>query len=59
MPGLEESVKHGVTTVIFGNCSLSVACAKTSEDVVNLFSRVENLPKPVMEAMLPSDGFPW
>ena len=25
MPGLEESVRHGVTTVVMGNCSLSAA----------------------------------
>src|SRR5690606_29177469 len=25
MPGLEESVRHGVTTCVMGNCSLSLA----------------------------------
>ncbi|MFD0473308.1 amidohydrolase family protein [Nonomuraea thailandensis] len=42
-PGLPESVRHGVTTVVLGNCSLSaVYCA--ADDVADLFSRVEALP---------------
>ncbi|MCO5230903.1 MAG: amidohydrolase family protein [Chitinophagales bacterium] len=43
MPALDESVRHGVTTVIIGNCSLSAAVGK-DEDIVDLFCRVENIP---------------
>jgi len=42
-PGLPESVRHGVTTVVTGNCSLS-AVHSTPEDCADLFSRVEALP---------------
>jgi len=38
-PGLRESVRHGVTTVLLGNCSLSTVYAN-SEDAAHLFSRV-------------------
>lgn len=43
-PGLNESVRHGVTTVIMGNCSLSTIYS-TPLDVADLFSRVEALPR--------------
>lgn len=43
-PGLRESVRHGVTTVLLGNCSLSTVYA-TSEDAADLFSRVEAVPR--------------
>ncbi|MPY96942.1 MAG: amidohydrolase family protein [Actinophytocola sp.] len=42
-PGLSESVRHGVTTVVFGNCSLSTVYA-SPDDCADLFSRVEALP---------------
>jgi N-acyl-D-aspartate/D-glutamate deacylase len=42
-PGLRESVRHGVTTVLLGNCSLSTVYAE-SEDAADLFSRVEAVP---------------
>lgn len=42
-PGLRESVRHGVTTVLLGNCSLSTVYAN-SEDAADLFSRVEAVP---------------
>ncbi|HAS45988.1 MAG TPA: N-acyl-D-aspartate/D-glutamate deacylase [Microscillaceae bacterium] len=48
MPGLEESVRHGVTTVVFGNCSLSSAVG-TQDDILNLFSRVENMPMDILQ----------
>jgi N-acyl-D-aspartate/D-glutamate deacylase len=47
MPALEESVRHGVTTVIIGNCSLSAALGKDKE-IVDLFARVENIPAKVL-----------
>ncbi|SDG22561.1 N-acyl-D-glutamate deacylase [Sinosporangium album] len=42
-PGLPESVRHGVTTVVMGNCSLSTVYSGP-EDCADLFSRVEALP---------------
>jgi N-acyl-D-aspartate/D-glutamate deacylase len=43
-PGLRESVRHGVTTVVLGNCSLSAVYAD-NEDAADLFSRVEAVPR--------------
>lgn len=43
-PGLTESVRHGVTTVLLGNCSLSTIYS-TAVDIADLFSRVEALPR--------------
>src|SRR5690348_13968227 len=43
-PGLRESVRHGVTTVLLGNCSLSTVYAD-NEDAADLFSRVEAVPR--------------
>lgn len=43
-PGLGESVRHGVTTAIIGNCSLSTVYT-TPVDAADLFSRVEALPR--------------
>lgn len=42
-PGLNESVRHGVTTVCMGSCSLSTILS-TPEDCADMFSRVEALP---------------
>src|SRR5699024_8956368 len=50
-PGLKESVRHGVTTVLTGNCSISGVYSGTV-DVADLFSRVEALPRDsVLEAL--------
>lgn len=43
-PGLRESVRHGVTTIVLGNCSLSAIYAD-NEDAADLFSRVEAVPR--------------
>ncbi len=43
-PGLGESVRHGVTTVCIGSCSLSTILS-TPEDCADMFSRVEALPR--------------
>ena len=43
-PGLRESVRHGVTTVLLGMCSLSTVYSD-SEDAADLFSRVEAVPR--------------
>ncbi|MFB8006907.1 amidohydrolase family protein [Nocardia sp. NPDC056000] len=42
-PGLGESARHGVTSVIFGNCSLSTVYAD-AQDCADMFARVEALP---------------
>jgi len=42
-PGLSESVRHGVTTVFIGSCSLSTILS-SAEDCADFFSRVEALP---------------
>ncbi len=42
-PGLSESVRHGVTTIITGSCSLSTVYANAL-DCADLYSRVEALP---------------
>ncbi|MEC3918905.1 N-acyl-D-amino-acid deacylase family protein [Nocardia sp. CDC160] len=42
-PGLGESVRHGVTSVVLGNCSLSTVYSE-AEDCADLFARVEALP---------------
>jgi len=47
MPGLEESVRHGVTTVVMGNCSLSAALG-SEKDILDLFCRVESLPRSLL-----------
>lgn len=41
-PGLPESVRHGVTSVIMGNCSLS-ATIGTPQNLADIFQRVETL----------------
>ena len=39
---MSESVRHGVTSVVIGNCSLSVAVGKP-QMLVDIFQRVETL----------------
>ncbi len=41
-PGLSESVRHGVTSVVIGNCSLSVAVGEP-QMLADIFQRVETL----------------
>ncbi len=43
-PGLAESVRHGVTSVVLGSCSLSTVLASPL-DCADLFSRVEAIPR--------------
>ena len=52
-PGLRESVRHSVTTVLLGNCSLSTVYAD-SEDAADLFSRVEAVPRKFVVGALES-----
>ena len=48
-PSLSESVRHGITTVLVGSCSLSMICSDT-EDASDIFTRVETVPR---EKVLP------
>lgn len=43
-PALTESVRHGVTTVTIGSCSIS-AILSDAEDCSDLFTRVEAVPR--------------
>ena len=43
-PALKESVRHGVTTVVIGSCSISMVLAD-AEDCSDLFTRVESVPR--------------
>jgi N-acyl-D-aspartate/D-glutamate deacylase len=42
-PALGESLRHGVTTVLFGSCSLGTALS-SPEDIADMFTRVEGIP---------------
>lgn len=61
VPGLPEAVRHGTTTVVFGNCSLGLAFGaqrRNGEDpIVDCFARVENIPKPVLSKVV--DQVAW
>ena len=48
-PSLSESVRHGITTVLVGSCSLSMICSE-AEDASDIFTRVETVPR---EKVLP------
>src|SRR5262249_48213591 len=50
-PGLGESVRHGVTSVFLGSCSLSTIHA-SALDCADLFSRVEAVPREHVLALL-------
>lgn len=43
-PSLSESIRHGVTTVTIGSCSIS-AVLSDAEDCSDLFTRVESVPR--------------
>lgn len=49
-PGLPESVRHGVTTVFIGSCSISMIYTE-AEDASDIFTRVESIPR---EYVLPA-----
>lgn len=42
-PALSESLRHGVTTILLGSCSLSLAIGEP-DDLADLFCRVEAIP---------------
>ncbi|MTV25488.1 amidohydrolase family protein [Nitriliruptoraceae bacterium ZYF776] len=51
-PGLSESVRHGITSVVVGSCGLSMA-VEDPTDLADMFCRVEGIPRelvlPVLE----------
>ncbi|MGL6235409.1 MAG: N-acyl-D-amino-acid deacylase family protein [Segniliparus sp.] len=49
--GLAESVRHGVTTVLYGNCSMSAVYVEPDE-AADLFARVEALPWDAVHGLL-------
>lgn len=49
--GLSESVRHGVTSVVMGNCSLSVAVGEP-QTLADIFQRVETLSSILIEKWL-------
>ena len=52
------SLEHGVTTVIIGNCSLSLApvTARGADKIVSMFQVIEDIKKPTFDAAVP---FSW
>src|SRR5215510_8642054 len=52
-PGLSESTRHGVTTVVIGNCSLSLAVGEP-QTMADIFQRVETIPRALIRKWLNS-----
>lgn len=52
------SIEHGVTTVVTGNCSLSLAPVRPgqSDKLVSMFQVIEDIKKPTFDAAVP---FSW
>jgi N-acyl-D-aspartate/D-glutamate deacylase len=50
-PALQESIRHGVTSVLVGNCSISSTLG-TEEELVSVFARVENMSEPTIQSWL-------
>lgn len=50
-PALSESLRHGVTTVVVGSCSLSLAVGD-NDDLADLFCRVEAVPRRFVHPIL-------
>ena len=52
------SIEHGITTVVIGNCSLSLAPVrdKGSDKIVSMFEVIEDIKKPTFDAAVP---FSW
>jgi N-acyl-D-aspartate/D-glutamate deacylase len=50
-PGLTESLRHGVTTVLIGSCGLSMV-AGDPEDMADMFCRVEGIPHDMVLPLL-------
>lgn len=61
-PRLPEVVRHGTTTVLFGNCSLGTCFGhqrdgQGQDPIVDCFARVENIPKAVLRKCV--DAVTW
>ncbi|HEY6403351.1 MAG TPA: amidohydrolase family protein, partial [Blastocatellia bacterium] len=52
-PGLSESTRHGVTSVVIGNCSLSLAAGEP-QTLADIFQRVETIPHALIRKWLKS-----
>jgi N-acyl-D-aspartate/D-glutamate deacylase len=52
-PSLTESIRHGVTSVVIGNCSLSLAVGKP-QTLADIFQRVETLSPVLIQKWLRS-----
>jgi len=50
-PSLSESVRHGVTTIFMGSCSLGASLGRP-EDIADIFCRVEGIPRDIMLPLL-------
>jgi N-acyl-D-aspartate/D-glutamate deacylase len=50
-PSLSESVRHGVTTIFMGSCSLGASLGEP-EDIADIFCRVEGVPRQIMLPIL-------
>ncbi len=50
-PSLSESVRHGVTALVMGGCSLSTTFGEP-KDLAHIFSRVETLPAELISSWL-------
>jgi N-acyl-D-aspartate/D-glutamate deacylase len=50
-PALDESLRHGVTTVFIGSCSLSAAVGEP-DDIADMFTRVEAIPDGFLRPLL-------
>jgi N-acyl-D-aspartate/D-glutamate deacylase len=59
LPGLDESVRHGITTCVIGSCGLSMV-EGDPVDLADMFCRVEGIPrstvKPLLERTKDWDG---
>jgi N-acyl-D-aspartate/D-glutamate deacylase len=56
-PGLGESARHGTTSVVFGNCSLSTVYSD-ADDCADMFARVEALPWQIVHDAI-KEGKTW
>jgi N-acyl-D-aspartate/D-glutamate deacylase len=52
------SIEHGITTVVIGNCSLSLAPVRGDgrDKIVSMFGVIEDIKKPTFDAAVP---FSW
>jgi N-acyl-D-aspartate/D-glutamate deacylase len=52
------SLEHGVTTIVVGNCSLSLAPVRGAgrDKIINMFQVIEDIKKPTFDAAVP---FSW